>query len=632
MLDSLRKNATSSPVVKFIFGAIVVVFIFFGVGTVGVDETQVVARVNDTVISNKEFERSYSNLVRAYRDAYPQGLPAELMRQQVLDQLINAQLLTQEADRLGLRVEEDELRQSIAAMPDFQVDGQFNKDQYVRVLQLNAFKPSDFEDRQRESLLLTKLQELVRSGVHVSDEEVRERYNYENERVALRFVKLSPDDFLAEMAISDDESIAYLAAHQDEFREPERARVSYVAFRPEQFAGEVKPSDEDIQAYYESHAAAYKRPEEVHARHILFKLAPGASEAERTATRAKATEILGRARGGEDFAALAQANSQDTSASSGGDLGFFARGVMVPTFEQTAFALAPGAISDIVESPFGLHIIKVEEKREERTESLDEVRDSIVKAIQTQRGREVALQRAEQAHERLVNGEALDAVAGSLGLQVETPGPFARNEPVTGIDQSPPVAEMVFDTDTGQIGDIATLESGYVVFRVDERIATHVPPFESAHDRVEEAVRLMRAKAAAKARAEELLKKLTEQKDIDALAAAEHLTVEETDPVGRLGGFVPPLGNAPALKEAAFRLTKEAPVAPAVYDVNGDVVIAVLKDRQPPDLGKFDEEKGALKERIRRQNEASAVQQFVSQLKGKAQIELGKAYPVPAGQ
>ncbi len=625
MLDFLRKNRQST-LLKLLLAAIAIVFIFLYVGVSGLSELEVAARVDDYIISKKDYDRTYLALSNTYRSSSPNSPPPELIGAQALNQLITAHLLTEEAERLGLMVDKQELRDSITAMPAFHVDGQFSKNAYVEVIRLNRTTPREFEQGQAQQLLASKLLELIRTGVHVTEEEVAQRFRHENERVTVRFVRIPASDFRDNVTISEEDLQTFFAAEKESFREPERIRIRYVEFRPEDFAAQVKPTDKEIQVYYDAHLDEYRRPEEVRARHILFQLAPEASPEDRMAVRERATAVLERAKGGEDFAALAKEYSEDSTADAGGDLGFFGRGVMEPAFEAVAFGLAPGQISELVETQSGIHIIRVEEKLAERVEPLDAVRDDIVPKIQASRGRHQALKRVEEAHDRLLEGQGLDAVAGAFELSVVTTPPFARGESIVGLGKQTELIDEAFAVETGEVGEIVTLESGYVVFEVSERIPSFVPELDAVRDKVEAKLRDQRAAQAATARAEELLRKLKEKPDLDALAKEEHLTVEKSGEIGRFGNYVPKLGVAPQLKEAAFRLTTEAPIAPATYAVNGDAIIAVLHEHLPPDESRFESEKAALAERIRQRLEAAAVEQFIDHLRGKAQIEIAQGY------
>ncbi len=626
MLDQLRKNQKSF-VIQLAMGLIVLVFVFWGVGTMQADRMEIAARVNDEIITRRQFDRAYQNLTNLYRGMSPDSaLPDQFLRSQAITQLVTTELLLQEADRLGLTVDESELREAIAAMPNFQSNGAFDRDAYIEVLRQNGLKPADFEELQRRQMLAMKVQTLIASGVHVSPQEVAERFRYDNERVNLRFVRLPASRFVPEVTFTDEELTAFYTGNQERYRAPERVRAQLVEFRPLDFTGAVTPSDEEIATYYEANQAQFSSPEEIEARHILFRVAADASDADKAAAREQAEAVLAQAKEeGADFAALAREHSQDATAANGGELGRFGRGVMVPPFEAAAFALEAGEISDIVETPFGLHIVKVDRKFPARNEPLEAVRDQIVETLKLQQARKVALDRVETAHEEVLDGTPLEKVAADYRLRLHTPEPFAATEPVGDLGVDKDLIAEAFRTEAGEVGEIVTGPNGYIILKVVERLPSAVPPLAEVRERVESDLRLEKAGALAKQRADALLATLQASKDLAALAEQEGLTLEDATEIGRVGTYVPNLGNAPALKEAAFSLTPESPVAPAVYEVNGDAVLAVLAERVPADESRLASEQEALTDRLQAQAEAAAVNAFLEQLKANAAIEYGPA-------
>src|SRR4030095_3322385 len=348
---------------------------------------------------------------------------------------------------------------------------------------------------------------------------------------------------LSDVRLRDEDLAAYFAQNQEKYRQPDRVRVKLLDFRPQDFADKITPSETDIQAYYESNRENYRRPEEVRARHILFKVDPQASADDKAAARKQAEEVLAQAKGGADFAELAKQRSQDSTASNGGDLGKFGRGVMTPTFENAAFALEAGQVSDVVESPFGFHIIKLEEKFPEHMQTIDEARPAIVEAIKTQQARQVALEKVEAAHEQLLDGQDLATVANEFQLKVEAPPPFGRGEAVGSLGPRPELTKQAFLTDAGEVGEIVTEPPGYTLFTVEEFVPSAIPDLAKVRSQVEADLRLQRASEIAKKRAEEVLAKLKEKPDLDALAHLENLSVEESTQIGRMGPYMPNLGS-----------------------------------------------------------------------------------------
>lgn len=630
MLKFIRRNADASWV-KFIFVAIVVVFIFWGVGGgfVGNDKATVVARVNDDTIEPADFNRAYNNLRRVYQDLYKDNFKPEIakaldLKGKAVDQLIRVSLMRQEADRLGLRVSETEVRDAIAAMPTFQQDGRFSKDLYVRILRANSLTPGEFEDSEREQLLVNRLQDIITAGVHVGEADARERYQFENEKVNLRFIKFDASAFLPQVQLTDDEVQAYYDKHQDALRDPDRVRIEYVQYPADKWIDQAAVSDADVQQYYAARIDEYTKPEQIHARHILLKLDPDAGDAFKTEVRKKAEEVLAKVKAGEDFAALAKQYSEDSSAAQGGDLGTFGRGKMVKPFEDAAFALDPGATSDIVESPFGLHIIKVEAKEDAGTKPLDAVRAEIVTALKKDKGRELARTRATTDQATAMGGEALAAVAAAAGLKVESPSPFARNEPIAGAGHNA-LGSAAFGTESGTVGSVVDTPTDFYVFRVLEKVPAHVPPLAEIREHVEKAVRTEKAEALAKNKADAALAELGKS-DIESVAKSAGLSVDETGPFSRQGAYIPKIGASADLKKDAFNLTPDKPQAPAVYSVSGSSCIAALKERIPADEEKFKTEKDNLLHQAEERLKGQAMEQFVNYLKARANIQLSQDF------
>jgi peptidyl-prolyl cis-trans isomerase D len=621
-LEYLRKSAGQSVIIKVFLGIIVLVFMFFGVGTFG-SQVEWAATVNDEIISKVEFDRAYTNIERIYRSSAPNNRPLpEVIRSQALDQLINTELLVQEATHLGLQVGEQELRESIGAIPDFQIEGQPNKERYLEVLRLNQLKPIDFEETQQRQLLADKVLSVVRAGIHVSDAEVKQRFHYENDRSSLRFIRIKRADFRDQVTIEEADLEKFYETERESFREPERVEFRYLIFRPEDYEQQVVPTDDQIQIYYDEHRSEYERPEEIRARHILFKISPGSTDEEKAEIRARADAVAQRARDGEDFAQLATENSEDSTAAEGGDLGFFRRGVMTPPFEEAAFALEPGEISDIVESQFGLHIIEVEERSPAGQRTLEEAREEIVGVLQKRGARKLALQRVEAAFDTVLDGATLDNIAAEFDKTIESTDPFARGEVIPGLGRRPEINEFAFASDVGEISEIMGLDSAYLIFALNQRIESHIPELAAIRDQVETRLRDERAREAARVRAEELLEALRIDPDIEALAEREGLTTEETGEIGRFGGYIPKLGNLPDLKSSAFNLTAEKPLADAVFDASGDTVVAVLIAFVAADEGRFETEKDNLIQRTRAQREAGTIAEFLTYLRSNADIRV----------
>ncbi|HVN87460.1 MAG TPA: SurA N-terminal domain-containing protein [Candidatus Binatia bacterium] len=639
MLKFMRRNA-QAPWVRATFVAIVLVFIFWGIGAgVGVmgDRSDVVAKVNRDTISPARFRRTVDNLERMYRELYKQNMPPDLLktldlRSKAVDQLIRVTLLRQEAERLGLEVGDTELVESIQSVPAFQDGGIFTKERYLAVLRANNLQAGEFEEAQREELLIRKMEDVIGAGVQVSDAELREQYHFDNDKVNLAFARVKAADFTGQVQITDAEVQAYYDAHKEDFRVPERARIEALQYQPSAFEAKVTIDDAAVQAYYDDHREQYDKPEEVQARHILFNLSPAATEAEKSKARQQASEVLAKAKAGEDFAALAKQYSQDEGTKAkGGDLGFFKRGQMTQTFEDAAFALQPGSISELVESPFGIHIIKVEGKHAAETQTLEQVRPQIVDTLKKERAKDLVGEQARSDHDKALQGQSFADIGAASGLALITPPPFGRSDVIAGIGRQAQITDAAFAGTAGDVPDPVESATGSYLFRIVEKLPTRIPDLTEIRGDVEAAYRKNKSQELAKAKAESLIAPLKEQNDLAKVAGASGLTLDETGGFTRAGAYVPKLGSQPDLKKLAFQLTKEHPVVAGVYDASGDSVLVALKDTEPADDAKFEEQKSSLRQQTIERRRGMVSDQFVNYLKTKARIEINQDFLVADG-
>lgn len=629
MLKFIRNNKAANWV-KVLFGVLTAVFIFWGVGIgLGGTQAQYVADVNGELIEDIEFQRAYRNLDRIYREIYKSN-PAMMegldLRGQAVEQLVRVTLLRQEAERLGLGVADSEVRDTIAADTNFQVDGRFDKDRYLRVLRLNLLTPGQYEDSQRREILVEKVATLVGGGVRVSTAEARDNFLRTNEKINLSYVALDAADFSEGIEVSDAEAETYFKDHAEEFRQPDRVRLDYVLFPTTSFEEGASVTDAEIQAYYDANKSTFEEPEQVRARHILIRVPNDGDDAAKAAARAKVEGLLTRVKAGEDFSELAKSNSEDESnAPRGGDLGFFPRGRMVPPFEDAAFALQPGETSGIVETGFGLHLIKVEERRAAGARPFADVKGEIDEKLRREAGKKAAEKAANDARDKANGGTSLQDLASAAGQTVRSTAPVGRGETIPGLNGSTTLIDAALPLAAGELGPVTFTADGYFVFRVSDKVASHLPELNAVADKVRDAVRLEKAGAKAKERAEELRAKIAGS-SLQQVAEAEKLEVKETGPLARSGGWLPGLGVSTELKEAGFALTADAPVAPAVYSVGSKQIVAALKERITPADEEFETQKDDLVRQLETVRRNEVMTNFFEELKSRASIEMGSAY------
>lgn len=618
MLRFLRKYSTSTGI-KILYGVLAALFVIWGVGAVGGNRVDVVATVHGEPITRRDVDRATAVLHRRYEELFKDRFSTDLARSldlpgRALDQLIDDALLRHEADRLGVAVGDGEVVEYITHMPELQEDGRFSRERLDYFLRAQRDR-GEFENDVHRSLLFERVRALVTDGVQVSDGELEDRYRFDHDQVKLAFVRVNATELGKAATITDEDLERYLADHGDTYKLPERVRVRYVAYRPADYEGDIQVKDEEVTEFYEQEKdSRFSAPEEIRARHILVKLPAGVGDDAKAAARKEAEDLLAQVHAGKDFAALAKEHSGDPgSAAKGGDLGFFPRGRMTPDFESVAFGLEPGQVSDIVETPFGFHIIKVEERHEGGPKPLDSVRDEIVKSLRHDRALGKARDQAEADRRTIVHGTAFtEALAGRS--VAETPL-FAANQTLPGLGAG--FSEAAFALRADEVSDLVETDDAIYLLTPIEHTEAHVPPLAEIRDQVATDVRRVRGEAGAKEKAEQLRTRAAAV-GLEQAATEAGATVEDTDRFDRRAATIAKLGPVPDLRTDAFTLTPEAPVATKVYSAGGDAVVVALREKVPADMSGFASDKDRLGDSLLQQKRQTVLTAFMSFLKERA--------------
>ncbi len=620
MLKQLRQFHGSTAN-KILYAGLALAFIGWGVGTFGSQSVDVVAEVHGTRITRRDVDRQAALLQRRYEQMLKGVSLPRLpnLRGQALDELIDAALVQHEVHKLGIEVSDDQLVAAITRMPELQENGRFNRELLSRILDSQRDR-GEFEESLRRDLREQRLRNLVTDGVQVTPAEVEERYKLDREQVNLAFVRVAAADLAKTATVTEDNLKAELAAHEDRYRRPATVRARYVAYHRIEFERFAKPTEEQERAFYQEHLAdRFTDVEEVRARHILVKVPPKADDAAKTKARAEADGLLKQIQGGADFAALAQAHSADTvSAANGGDLGFFPRGRLVPTFDAAAFALEPGAVSDLVETPFGFHIIKVEEKKPGGPRPFEAVRDQIVLELMAERSLELARKQADADRQAVVRGKSLQEAVGQRTIE-ETP-PFAAGADIPGIGHVKEFSDAAFNLDENAVSDRIDTDDAIYMLAPFDRKEPAVPPLDEIRDKVEGDAKRTAAEKLAKAQAEKILARAKDV-GLEKAAAEAGAKVDETGPFDRRGGVVPKIGGSADLRTDAFTLTTDAPLAPKVYAASGDAVVVALKTRTPADPKDLETARSGIRDTLLAQRRQAALAAFMNHLKESAARE-----------
>lgn len=625
MLSQMRKHA-GSWMIKVLLFAIVVVFSFWGVGSFRNREDTHVAEVNGEIISFELFRRTYNNMLDQYRSVNSGQLDDKMLKmlnlpRRAIDQLVDRALLRQEAERLQIDVSNTEVVDAVRSYPAFQVGGAFNKDRYESLLGQIRMSPQEFENDQRESLQLQKLQALVMDSVVVSDDEARAWYQWYNAEVDLDFVLFKPGDY-KDISPEAERIKAFFDAHQEEYKTDPSVKVSYLFFDPERYRKTIQVDDEQIAQYYESHIEEFTTEKTVQARHILLKLDEDADEETVAARKEKALEIYKMATEGQDFAELAKKYSEGPSRDKGGDLGAFKKGAMVAPFGDKAFSMKAGEISEPVRTKFGWHIIKVEKINEGGTQSLDEVKDRIRKKLVDQQARDKALAHAEEVYYNVFDSDRLTDAGKKYDVPVVTTDFFNRaSAPLKGVGNQRQFIDAAFGLEKQGISEILELGKGCYLLQVEDQKPAAVPTFETVAEKVKQDFVKSLQDEKAKADAEALLAAVQGGEKFEKAAKKYNLEVTSTGYFKRTGS-VPKIGYDRGITEQAFLLTSEKALCEKPLSGAKGWFVIRLKDRKKPADEGFDKEQTTIVSQLTQQKKQRVYQQWLTDVKARSDIDI----------
>ncbi len=590
MLDRMRRH---KGWLKWSLGLVCLVFVFLyvpplvqptppGIGAL----TDVLAQVGDQEITVGEFRTVYLQQLQNYQAQSGGGITAEILQsmgidRQILQQMIDEYAALEEAQRLGVTVSDAEVRGRIVSFPAFQQNGQFiGEEAYRQVLQVQQppMTPAQFEEDVRRSLMLERLQALVTDWITVTDDDLQQEHIRRNEKIRVSAISFRADDFREGIEASDEDVAALYEQSATDYTVPEKRRLRFVLIDVPAMKEAFAPSDADVQSYYDNNLGRYTEPVTLRASHILLRTA----DRDAAEVQAQAEAIVAEARGGADFADLARQYSEDDATMElGGDLGSIAPGQMTPEFEGAAFALEQDAISDPVTSLIGVHIIKATEKTGGTSQTLDEVRESIVDLLKQEsadsRARALAQAMSAEITAAADPVAAMDTAATRRGLDPQESGFAAPGEPILGLGFSSEVTNAAFQIPQGQVAGPIQTPTGPAFVTVVGIQAPTVPPLEDVEARVRDDVIRRKAFTAAQARAAEVATLLRAADDFTQAAEAEELDAGASDLIAR-GGAVPGVGINAAVEAAAFAMSTGETSAPVL--TGNSAVILHVHERQ----------------------------------------------------
>jgi peptidyl-prolyl cis-trans isomerase D len=624
MLDRMRRHRGW---LKWVMGIVAVAMIaffaidptFYQPAMVQLDE--VVADVNGTEITAKEFRRELTQRLEMFQSQGGGSLPPETLKQlgldrQVLTQLIDRRAIEAEARRRGITVTNTEVVDAIQHFPVFRENGQFvGSARYRQVLraQRPPLREEEFEEDIRSQLLAEKLQDTVTSWVTVSEQETDAEYRKRNEKVKLEVVGFTTDQFRLGMTGTDAEAQVLYTKDPSRYKFGERRKIRYLIVDTQALRAAITPTAQQIEAFYASNQQQFGNPEQVHAQHILLKTTGKDAAAVRTQAESVLKEVKAA---GADFPALARKYSEDdASKPSGGDLGFFGRGSMVKAFEDAAFSMAPGQVSDLVQTEYGFHIIKALERRPAGQRPLAEVKDQISEQLKWQQAQERATALSTSLGARIKSPADLDAAARENGLTVKESPFFQKGEPLAEFGPTSQVANEAFTLKDGAVSGAIRTGNAFAFITVSGKEAGRVPKFDEVKEKARVDVVNDKAAAAARAKAAEVAAAVKGGTPLAAAAKAAGREMRTTELIAR-ASVIADIGVSPSVDAEAFALPVGA-TSGAITTDNGAAVIKVLEKTAVNDT-----ELAAARDSLRRELVQSRKGRFFTAYMNKAKTSL----------
>ncbi|MBK1717798.1 SurA N-terminal domain-containing protein [Thiocystis violacea] len=587
MLQTIRDRA-QGWIAWVIVILISIPFALWGIQSyMGVGGEPIAATVNGFEIPARDLDRQVQEARFELRErlgaAYdPAEFDDKRLRAEVLDNLIQEALLMDVVRRLGLRASDQDVQMQILSDPSFLSDGRFDKEIYERLLGFQGMTPAMYEAQLRQKMTATQLLRAVSASEFATRSELALHQRLMGQKRELSYVRFPIADYRSDAPIDEAEVTAYYEANAGRFQTPEQVKVDYLLLDTDSLMSKVEVSEKDLRDFYDADRSRFVQPERRGVRHLLIKVAADADEAGANAVLEEIKGIRERILAGESFEELARTLSQDPgSAANGGSLGVIESGIMVPAFDQVAFSLPTGEVSEAVRTPFGYHLIQVTEVLPSEAKPFEAVRDELRSELSKQRAEGLFYDLGERlANISYESRDSLEPAAEELGLTIQQSDWIGREASGEGILAQPKVIAAAFSEDVlvaRHNSDLIEPERDRlqaVVLRVAEHRETSTKPLSEVRDEIVAELRDEKAKKEVMAAAESLAEKL--RGGLDWAEGSASLKPEAPGLVDREAAEVPG-----AVLDTAFKLPIPAEgmasVGTTMIDTGDAAVVRVTK-------------------------------------------------------
>ncbi|MBN0987106.1 SurA N-terminal domain-containing protein [Amphritea pacifica] len=624
MLQNIRDNS-QGIVAKIIVGLIVVTFALFGVESLVslTSGSNAPATVNGVDISERDVLQGADLqrrqlLAQMGENADPTLLDDNLIRKATLDNLIQQEILVQSATNQDMAISDQALDQMIVNTQDFKVDGVFNPDRYQAVLRNAGLTPMMYKNLLRKESLIGYERSGYMGSAFVLSSEAEKIITLDRQTRDLAYLKVGLQDYMKDVSLTPAELTAYYDAHQQDFMTDEQVAIEYLLINKADLLKEVKVDDAELQGQFEQLKAAFKSEEQRTVSHIMIEVSDSVDDA---AALAKAQDLEKKLAAGEDFAELAKTESDDPgSASDGGNLGVYQKGMLDGPFEQAVYSLKAGEVSEPVRTAFGYHIIKLTDLSESKAPVFEEVKDQLIAEQLDNKVEQIYVERVGQLTDLAFSSGDLQEPAAELNLKIVEAAPFSRKGGNDDVTSNQRVVRAAFNEELIRDGfnsDPIELDSGRtLVLRVKEHIRPRQLSEEEVRPQLTEILTLQKAGEALQASLEAELEKLQQGAERKPVNGAEW---QVADAVGRADRKQPA-----EVMDAAFKLPK--PEQGASYSLitlnDGAQAIVAVTAVHEPDLSAVSaDEKKAMRNILSQRSGQFDYQAMMEARKNAAEIE-----------
>ena len=616
MLDVLRRNA-GSWAIKIILGFIAVTFIWWGVGTYSERGRDVAATVGGRNISMGELSEAAAGLEKAYRDVYgssytPEMAKALSFRKQALDTLIQRTILLSEAKKLGLTATDTEVQREIAANAAFQVNGQFSEERYGSLLAYNRISTADYEASKRQEITLKKMEGLLSAGARVPESEARELFDLTSRKVRLLVVAADPEKAKGVPAPTEGEISARYAQTKESFRAPARVKLLLARFEPGFFARDTSPTEEEIRAFHEGNADKFRTEEQRLVSQIFLPYA----KKDKDAVMKKAAELAAEAgKGKAEFEKLAKRVSRGRSGET-----WMRRSEARPEVVDALFSSPVDSLAGPIDVEGGFLLLRVNRIKFPESLPLSQVKERVIALLKREKGKDLAVIKAYEAHTRASASKDLKAACAPLGI---TPVETGWTGEGKGEAVPPAVAQEALLLPVKEIGPVKTIGDVHYLFQVVAKEESRIPALNQVREKVVAALVKEKKRTAARAELEKVLAGASTAADLEKNARRAGLSAKTT-------GFFLPLSDSvpegiPAsgdIRKGMLSLSGKAPVYPKVIDTPGKFLALALAGEQRADDKEWAARKAVFLQGMAEQKRSRVIEAFLSERRAKVKVEI----------